>query len=96
MKKIITTQLARDIRASFSAQLDQLNNIEIELANLDFTQGDSDAQVVAIAIDTARVALARADDLLRQQVPDSKVFRQPHAAVALLMHLLRRLHGGAR
>lgn len=100
MTQIISDDLARDIRASFRAQLDQLNNIEAELEHLDYTQnpnpqGESDAQRLALAIQDARAALLAADDLLRVQVPDGRVFRQPPAAVAFVMRLLRR-QGGAR
>lgn len=94
MVKIIADDLARDIRASLSYQIQNLNRIEAELAHLDFLrnpnpQGESDAQRLALAIQDARDALCAADDLLRGQMPDGQVFRQPPAVVAFVMRLFR-------
>lgn len=99
MKKIITTQLARDIRASFAAQLTQLNNIEAELSHLDFTRnGDdttfSDAQVLAVRIQDARDALCAADDFLREQVPDREIYSKPPRLVAAVLHFFGKQKGG--
>lgn len=100
MKKLVKCMLARDIRASFAAQISQLDRIEAELAHIDFRANlpdtnYSDAQVLALAIQDARDALCSADDLLREQVPDSKIFSQPPRIVATVMRFLRGQKGGA-
>jgi len=95
MQKTIPDAVAHDIRASLAAQIQQLQKIEAELAHLDFARNlnphaDSDAQHLALALESARETLCTADDLLRVQVPDSQVFSRPPALVSFLMRLCDR------
>jgi len=93
MKKIINHALARTIRASLCAQIQQLDNIEAELSHLDFLLNEdktcaSDAQQLAVAIQDARDALIAADHLLVGQVHDCEIYSRPPRLVEAAMRFI--------
>lgn len=103
MKKIISTKLARDLRASINAQLAHLQHITDQLALVDAKENPqyphypqdqlTDAQAVGSLIEQASEALACADCMLSSHVGDSKIFSQPPAPVTWLMRQMQRIKG---
>lgn len=105
MKKIISIELARALRANFSVQIVHLQCMTNELLCVDTQQNPqhpnnppdllTDAQAIGSLIEQASEALGRADGMLASHVGDSEIFSQPPTPVTWLMRQMQRIKGGA-